>query len=185
MKKANRGPAATASNRAALMAAARKIFAVEGLDVPLSSIARAAGVSQGVLYRHFPSRMELAIAIFDENMDAVAEAIRDRADGELGFDAAWRKLVELTMSDVAFIETAVHDSSDPRVEQFGVDMRNILTPLVGEAWEEGSLDRGVTGEFLLIALRAVYGLVTTSGERMEPVEQSVTELLDRLGLPAR
>lgn len=183
MKKANRGPAATASNRAALMAAGRRIFAVEGLDVPLSSIAREAGVSQGVLYRHFPSRMDLAVAVFEQNMDAMSEAIRDRADEELGFTAAWRKLVELTVSDIAFIETAVHDSADPRVEQFGTDMRNMLFPLVEEAWEQGDLDRGITVEFLFVTLRAVYGLVTTSGERMEPVEQSVAELLEKLGLP--
>ena len=183
MKKANRGPAATASNRAALMAAGRRIFAVEGLDVPLSSIAREAGVSQGVLYRHFPSRMDLAVAVFDENMETITEAIDERADGELGFDAAWRKLVGLTMSDIAFIETAVHDSDDPRVMQFGVDIRAILAPLVREAWEEGRLDRGITVEFLFIALRAVYGLVTTNGARMAPVEQEVSQLLENLGLP--
>lgn len=185
MKKANRGPAATASNRAALMAAGRRIFAVEGLDVPLSSIAREAGVSQGVLYRHFPSRMDLAIAVFEQNMDAMSEAIRDRVDGELGFDAAWRKLVGLTMTDVAFLETAVHDSEDPRVTQFATDIRAILAPLVEEAWEEGSLDRGITVEFLFIALRAVYGLVTTNGARMAPVEQEVSQLLENLGLPVR
>src|SRR5690606_39484170 len=64
--KPNRGPAAAAENRAALLAAARRLFAERGYHAPLSAIAREAGVGQGSLYRHFPQRELIAAAILEE-----------------------------------------------------------------------------------------------------------------------
>ncbi|MGC0379615.1 TetR/AcrR family transcriptional regulator [Streptomyces sp. SAI-229] len=71
---ANDGPRAAARNRAALIAAAREIYAGSGLDAPLSAIARRAGVGQGVLYRHFPDRAALALAVLEENVRQIEQA---------------------------------------------------------------------------------------------------------------
>ncbi|MFJ9637561.1 TetR family transcriptional regulator [Streptomyces sp. NPDC101178] len=71
---ANDGPKAAARNRAALIAAAREVYAEYGLDAPLSGIARRAGVGQGVLYRHFPDRAALANAVLEENVREVEQA---------------------------------------------------------------------------------------------------------------
>ncbi|MEV8230203.1 helix-turn-helix domain-containing protein [Streptomyces sp. NPDC079167] len=71
---ANGGPKAAARNRAALIVAAREIYAAQGLDAPLSSIARRAGVGQGVLYRHFPDRDAVATAVLEENVRQIEEA---------------------------------------------------------------------------------------------------------------
>ncbi|MFI5570159.1 TetR/AcrR family transcriptional regulator [Streptomyces sp. NPDC051740] len=71
---ANRGPRAAAGNRAALVAAAREIYAAHGLDAPLSAIARRAGVGQGVLYRHFPDRDAVAAAVLEENVRQIEQA---------------------------------------------------------------------------------------------------------------
>ena len=58
--RANRGPAAAAENRRALIAAAREVYADGGLAAPFSAVAKRAGVGQGSLYRHFPDRTALA-----------------------------------------------------------------------------------------------------------------------------
>lgn len=71
---ANEGRKAAARNRAALVAAAREVYAEYGLDAPLSAIARRAGVGQGVLYRHFPDRAAVATAILDENVSQIEQA---------------------------------------------------------------------------------------------------------------
>lgn len=76
---ANRGPKAAAHNRAALITAAREIFAVQGLAAPLSAIARRAGVGQGVLYRHFPDREAIAAAVLEKNVREIEGAAA--ADG--------------------------------------------------------------------------------------------------------
>ncbi|WP_053634870.1 TetR/AcrR family transcriptional regulator [Streptomyces sp. XY152] len=71
---ANDGRRVAARNRAALVAAAREIYAEYGLDVPLSAIARRAGVGQGVLYRHFPDRAAVATAVLEENVGQIEQA---------------------------------------------------------------------------------------------------------------
>jgi len=71
---ANDGPKAAVRNRAALITAAREIYAADGLDAPLSAIARRAGVGQGVLYRHFPDRAAVAAAVLEENVQQIEQA---------------------------------------------------------------------------------------------------------------
>ena len=66
--KANRGPAAAEENRRALIAAARELFAEKGFAVPFSAVARRAGVGQASLYRHFPDKVALGVAVFAENL---------------------------------------------------------------------------------------------------------------------
>src|SRR6188472_1508327 len=73
--KPNRGPSAGPGNRRALIAAAREVFATEGLQAPFSAVAKKAGVGQGSLYRHFPDRLSLAVAVFDENLDELELAV--------------------------------------------------------------------------------------------------------------
>lgn len=58
-----------AERRAALLRAAAEVFAEEGIDTPLDRIADRAGVGRATLYRNFPSRTEIALAVL---MDEVA-----------------------------------------------------------------------------------------------------------------
>ena len=62
--------------------AAREVFGESGLTAPLNSVAKRAGVGQGSLYRHFPDRVSLAVAVFDDNIGEL-EAIADRPDSTL------------------------------------------------------------------------------------------------------
>jgi AcrR family transcriptional regulator len=62
-----------ARNRAAILAAARELFA-SGRDVPMYEIGRRAGVGQATLYRHFPDRPAVVAAITREHIERI-EAI--------------------------------------------------------------------------------------------------------------
>jgi AcrR family transcriptional regulator len=53
-----------------VLAAARVVFAEEGPDATLEEIARRAGVGIGTLYRHYPSRNDLLLAVFRDDIDA-------------------------------------------------------------------------------------------------------------------
>ncbi|NGN94116.1 helix-turn-helix transcriptional regulator [Nocardioides sp. KC13] len=55
-------------NRDLLVAAGREVLAEQGLDAPMSAVAKRAGVGQGTLYRHFPDRLSLASAVLEENV---------------------------------------------------------------------------------------------------------------------
>src|SRR5260370_3741603 len=47
-------------NRAAILAAARDVFAEQGLEAPLEEIAARAGVGIATLYRRFPDRAAIS-----------------------------------------------------------------------------------------------------------------------------
>ena len=68
-------------NHALLLAAAREVFADDGPDAPLDRIARRAGIGNATMYRHFPSRRELVIAVYaDEVASLTSRARLDAAD---------------------------------------------------------------------------------------------------------
>ena len=58
----------------ALLQAAMGVFARSGVDAPVREIAEAAGVGLGTVYRHFPQRSDLIVAVFRNQMDACADA---------------------------------------------------------------------------------------------------------------
>jgi AcrR family transcriptional regulator len=66
-------------NRDLLLAAAKEVFAERGADAPLDDVARRAGVGNATMYRHFPTRRELIIAVYSDEVTelcAHGEALR-------------------------------------------------------------------------------------------------------------
>jgi len=61
-------------NERTLLAAAAAVFVTSGVDAPVRDIAAAAGVGMGTIYRHFPTRADLVIAVYRHQVDACAEA---------------------------------------------------------------------------------------------------------------
>jgi AcrR family transcriptional regulator len=57
-----------ARNRQLLLDAARDAFGRHGVTASLDDVARAAGVGPGTLYRHFPTRDQLVLAVIDEGL---------------------------------------------------------------------------------------------------------------------
>ena len=56
-------------NHERLVAAAREVFAEQGVDASLEAIARRAGVGIGTLYRHFPTRDALVEAAYRNEVE--------------------------------------------------------------------------------------------------------------------
>jgi AcrR family transcriptional regulator len=61
-------------NEETLLAAAAEAFTEAGVDVPVRDIAARAGVGVGTVYRHFPARADLIVAVFRHQVEACAEA---------------------------------------------------------------------------------------------------------------
>jgi AcrR family transcriptional regulator len=61
-------------NEQALLEAAAAVFVVSGVEAPVRDIAAAAGVGMGTIYRHFPTRADLIIAVYRHQVEACAEA---------------------------------------------------------------------------------------------------------------
>jgi AcrR family transcriptional regulator len=161
-RRVNRGPAAAAENRAAILAAARRLFADRGYGVPLSAVAQAAGVGQGVLYRHFPTRLQLAFAVFDEHFtefDAIAAEPGPEAFGRL-----WERVLDLTVTDSAFLEMLIH----ARRTMPDYDGRDRIHALLGatlaRAQDAGTVDAALTVEDVMLAWRMAFGVVVTASD---------------------
>jgi AcrR family transcriptional regulator len=61
-------------NEGALLDAAAAIFVSSGVEAPVRDIAAKAGVGTGTIYRHFPTRADLVIAVYRHQVEACAEA---------------------------------------------------------------------------------------------------------------
>ena len=61
-------------NLATLLEAAMTVFARSGVDAPVREIAAEAGVGVGTVYRHFPQRSDLVVAVFRHEVDGCADA---------------------------------------------------------------------------------------------------------------
>lgn len=61
-------------NEKTLLDAAAAAFTASGVDVPVRDIAKAAGVGVGTIYRHFPNRADLIVAVYRHQVEACAEA---------------------------------------------------------------------------------------------------------------
>jgi AcrR family transcriptional regulator len=61
-------------NEKTLLDAAATVFVASGVDAPVRDIAAKAGVGLGTIYRHFPTRADLVIAVYRHQVDACAEA---------------------------------------------------------------------------------------------------------------
>jgi AcrR family transcriptional regulator len=61
-------------NERMLLDAAGAAFVTYGVDAPVREIAARAGVGTGTIYRHFPTRADLIVAVYEYQVDACVEA---------------------------------------------------------------------------------------------------------------
>lgn len=61
-------------NEQNVLDAAAAVFTTSGVDAPVRDIAAAAGVGMGTIYRHFPTRADLVIAVYRHQVEACAAA---------------------------------------------------------------------------------------------------------------
>ena len=61
-------------NEETVLDAAAAVFVTSGVEVPVRDIAAKAGVGIGTIYRHFPTRADLIVAVYRHQVEACAEA---------------------------------------------------------------------------------------------------------------
>ena len=77
-------------NREKILAAASELFAEEGAGLCMDELARRAGVGHATVFRRFPSKEELVLAMFEDRLADVAQAVEEAS----GHEDAWEGLVE-------------------------------------------------------------------------------------------
>jgi AcrR family transcriptional regulator len=118
-------------NLVRVLEAAREVFAEQGVDAPVTDIAERAGVGVGTIFRRFPTKDDLLVAVVEQRTLQLIDA----ADAELESadpGAALRHFMEtaaaMHISDVCWCEA---DS-----DLFGRDgIRELIDVLVGKMGE--------------------------------------------------
>ncbi|MEV5238248.1 helix-turn-helix domain-containing protein [Streptomyces cinnamoneus] len=143
-------------NREALVAAARELFAEQGLEVPFDEIARRAGVGNATLYRRFPTREALIEAVFGESLGrslAAGEQARRGEDAFASLVAYMERIFEGLAADRGAIElmtTAI--PAGPTLAELREHNHETVGLLVRRAQEQGTMRPEVVAEDLLFAL---------------------------------
>jgi AcrR family transcriptional regulator len=146
----------------ALLQAAMAVFADSGVDAPVREIAEQAGVGIGTIYRHFPQRSDLIVAVFRREVDGCADAAAVlAAEHEPGLALArWMQRYVDFISAKRGLAAALH-SGDPAYNSlpayFQQRLRPALQTLLEAAAAAGKVRGGVEPYDLL---RAVASLCT-------------------------
>jgi AcrR family transcriptional regulator len=136
-------------NRARIMEAAEVVFASEGIEAPVDTIAEKAGVGVGTLYRHFPNKEKLCEAILIERLRGLTEDARAQAHAEdpaAAFFGFLEHFVELGESKRDLIAAVMGAGLDFEEAAATVkeDLRDAVGVLLRRAQEVGAARADVT-----------------------------------------
>lgn len=171
-------------NSEAVLEAAKAVFAESGVDAPMREIAARAGVGVGTIYRSYPQRSDLIIAVFRREVDATADEAERLAREHPPVEALrlWSiRLAEFVETKHGFVG-ALH-SGDPAYDPLPVYFLGSIAPPVQEILDagerQGVIRPGIRAEDLVLALtRLANGeRRDTAGARPSPM---VGLLLDGL-----
>jgi AcrR family transcriptional regulator len=173
-------------NRNAIVAAAREVFAEQGLQAPLEEIARRAGVGIGTLYRRFPTREHLVAAALIEKITLYADAARialAKPDPWDGFAGLIQRVCELQADDRGLSDLlSMALPASREVEQLRAHAYADFIELVDRAKAAGKLRRDFDGEDLLLVVIANAAVVhVTRADAPDAWRRFVALILDAFG----
>ena len=136
-------------NRQAVIAAAKKLFAEEGLEAQMPDVARCAKVGVGTVYRHFPTKDDLIVALVAERFERLAEKATEAleaADPWEGLADFIRFSAQLQADDRGLCEVmgSRSDMMDAAARAAGLPER--CDQLVRRAQRSGQLRRDLVWE---------------------------------------
>lgn len=167
----------------ALLEAALAVFATSGVDAPVREIADKAAVGIATLYRRFPQRSDLIVAVFRQEVDACADdALVLAAENSPGAALAlWMQRYADFIATKRGLATALH-SGDPAFNTlpayFDARLQPALRALLEAAAEAGEVRADAEPKDLL---RAVGNLcMSVRADSNDYTQRMVTLLVDGL-----
>lgn len=166
-----------------LLEAALAVFSTSGVDAPVREIAAEAGVGVGTFYRHFPTRSDLIVAVFQKQVDDCAQQASvlatDHSPGEAL--TLWMQRYADFILAKRGLAAALH-SGDQAYSTlpayFDKHLRPALQSLLHAAIESGEARDDIEPDDLL---RAVANLcMSVQNDRISYARRMVTLLVDGL-----
>jgi AcrR family transcriptional regulator len=175
-------------NVGALLEAAKSVFARSGVDAPAKEITDLAGVGVGTLYRHFPQRSDLVVAVLQHEIDALADAgvvLSAGAEPHAALTAWLHRYTEFVGTKRG-LASALH-SGDPAFDAlpgyFMTRLEPIVDSLLAAAAKTGDIRSDVSATEVLHAVALLCQSVP--GEGLAYNQRMVTIFADGLQTPVR
>ncbi|MFE3099251.1 TetR/AcrR family transcriptional regulator [Nocardia tengchongensis] len=151
-------------NRERLLSAAESVLNERGVGASLDDIAKAAGVGNATLYRHFSSRDKLIEAVYDQRIKGLCESAAQAAEASKPGEALviWLREVVIHLNESKVLGEAFMadydgpaDVEPPQVTAWHRAVDEAATPLLAAAQRVGAIRRDLTATELLALTTAV------------------------------
>ena len=172
-------------NRQRLLETADEVFAAEGMGVPIDEIARRAGVGPGTLYRHFPTKEALFMAVAVGRVKASIQEARRLAqvrDPAVALFDYLRSLGDQFQARRDLIEVLaaggqnLHDAHP----ELARELNNAIGALLTRAQAAGAVRSDVTVEDVMNLVVGGYSASTQFGRGPETAGRLLTVVFDGL-----
>jgi len=170
-------------NREVILRVADQAFAHGSHAVPLQEIARRAGLGRATVYRHFPDRQALAVAVAGQQLELLRRAVAEFGDDPRSF----RYLLRAVLSTQATMRPLVSLMREMPVrdQQRHTDtLVGVLTPPFRRAQAEGHLRADLEPGDLVLVLSMMEGaagaLPPPGPDRAEAARRLIDVLIDGL-----
>ncbi len=161
-----------ARNRARVLEVAVEAFAAEGLSVPIDEIARRAGVGAGTVYRHFPAKEDLVLAVIADQMQRIIDGgyalLEAGKPGEALFTFL-RAAVEWSATNRGLVDTLAGSDIEVKDE---AQFKDLLGELLRAAHDAGTVRKDIGAadvKALMVGLQAMHGYNDDAAERLTEV----------------
>jgi AcrR family transcriptional regulator len=157
-------------NYESLLAAATEVFGEHGLHAPLDEIARRAHVGNATMYRHFPTRQELILAVYADEVSSLcsqgAQQLTDDSPGDALFN--WLEAFIAHVASKRFLAAALTDEQTQRppalLDRWHQAMRDTAAALLHRAQRAGAIRPGIDAWDLLILANGIALAASDAGQ---------------------
>lgn len=142
-------------NRAAVVKAAQRLMAVQGLDAQMDDIARGAGVGVGTVYRHFPTKDDLIFALAEHRFQRLAEFANEALaehDAGAAFERFLYRGAELQATDRSLSEVMRDRPDAMQAGAVRVGLLELVRELLSRAQAEGAVRPDAVAEDILMLM---------------------------------
>jgi AcrR family transcriptional regulator len=153
-----------------VLAAAKEVLGELGVTAPLDEIARRAGVGNATMYRHFPSRRELVIAVYADEVTALCELGQSLLTGSPPADAlfTWLHAFITHVAAKRDLPLAIPDDTTGQrsalYRQWHDTMRATASALLARAQDAGAIRGDLDVADLLAAATGIAQAAADDGQ---------------------
>ena len=154
-----------AGNRERILVAARRLVAAGGYrNAPITAVAAEAGVSTGLIYRHFPSKAELFVEVLTFAVEHELEILAAIADEPLPapqrLQLAVASFVRRAMAGPGLAYAFIAEPVDPEVEAERIRCRRLFGDVFKRILEDGVHAGELPAQDLEISAACIVGAFT-------------------------